>query len=177
MSVKVFRCRICADPYIGTEAPSLCPFCGAKAEYFVDAHDWNPNEYKVDLSDVSRKNLEAALQLELGNAAFYLCATGKAKSEGNDYMEAKFKALRKVEYEHASAICKFLKSDVPAIGQSECSADSADNSKEGYEREDRAIKSYSRFRDEAVETRMREFFNALVEIETDHLELHSADAR
>jgi rubrerythrin len=176
MTVKVFRCRICGDPYIGTDTPSRCPFCGGKAKYFVDARDWNPNEFNVDVSDLSRKSLEAALHLELGNAAFYLCATEKAKNAGNDYMEAKFKALRKVEIEHASAICKFLKMTVPVLEQVGCGADFADNSKEGHQREDKAIKSYARFRDEAVEPRLKEFFNALVEIETDHLGLHAADS-
>jgi rubrerythrin len=47
------------------------------------------------------------------------------------------------------------------------------NTQEGFEREDRAIKSYSKFRDEAAEPRLKEFFGALVEIETDHLNLHS----
>ena len=47
------------------------------------------------------------------------------------------------------------------------------NTKEGWERENRAIKAYETFRDEATSPRLKEFFNALVEIETDHLELHA----
>jgi rubrerythrin len=171
--VKVFRCRICGDPYIGAEAPKHCPYCGAQQRFFIEAKDWNKDEFNVTLSDVSRKNLEAALQLELDNAAFYDCAKNKSEEEGDHYSLAKFKALMKVEREHASAISKFLKVSRPELEKQSCNANAKANTKEGWEREDRAIKAYAKFRDEATETRLKEFFSALVEIETDHLDLHA----
>jgi len=170
--VKVYRCRICGDPYIGLEAPTRCPFCGADHRFFVEAKDWDPNEFDVELSDISNKNLEAALELELGNAAFYECAKNVAEKAGDHYSFAKFKTLMKVEKEHASAISKFLKIPKSDLEKKQCSNNSTENTKEGFEREDRAIKSYKKFRDEAVEPRLKEFFEALVEIETDHLDLH-----
>jgi rubrerythrin len=173
VKIKVFRCRICGDPYIGTEAPARCPFCGAQQRYFVEAGDWNPDEFNVTLSEVSRKNLKAALQLELDNAAFYDCAKNAAEKMGNEYSFAKFKALMKVEREHASAISKFLKISRPELEKLACSANAQDNTQEGWEREDRAIKAYAMFRDEATELKLKEFFGALVEIETDHLDLHA----
>ena len=175
--IKVFRCRICGDPYIGEEAPKQCPFCGANQRFFVEAKDWNPDEFNVDLSEVSKKNLEAALQLELDNASFYYCAKNMADKANDRYGIAKFKALMKVEHEHASAISKFLKISRPELEKHVCNADSKANSREGYQREDRAIKAYVKFRDEAVEPRLKEFFGALVEIETDHLNLHSKDTK
>ena len=171
--VKVYRCRICGDPYIGEEKPKQCPFCGAHEQFFVEARDWNPDEFNVKLSNISQKNLRAALELELDNASFYDCAKKTADEQNDEYGMAKFKALMKVEREHASAISKFLKISRPELEKQACNADSKANSKEGYEREDRAIKAYARFRDEAVEPRLKEFFNALVEIETDHLNLHA----
>jgi len=177
MAVKVFRCRICGDPYIGETPPTHCPFCGAKAQYIIDARDWNSGEFDVELSEVSRRNLQAALDLEMGNAAFYACAEREANAAGAEYMLAKFKSLRKVESEHASAICKFLKIDKPELSAGTCSVDGMANSREGYEREDRAIKAYADFRDEATEPRMKEFFGALVEIETDHLQMHAEDTK
>ncbi len=171
--IKVFRCRICGDPYIGSEAPMQCPFCGASQQYFVEAQDWNSDEFNVTLSENSKKNLEAALQLELDNAAFYDCAKNIADKAGDHYSLAKFKALMKVEREHASAISKFLKISQPELKKQACNANSKANSKEGWEREDRAIKAYSKFKDEATESRLIEFFGALVEIETDHLDLHA----
>ena len=171
--VKVFRCRICGDPYIGKEAPTQCPFCGAKQSYFVEAKNWNPDEFNVKLSEVSRKNLQAALQLELDNASFYDCAKNAAEKAKDHYSLAKFKALMKVEREHASAISKFLKMSQPELKKQSCKDNSKDNTKEGWEREDRAIKAYAKFRNEANEPRLKEFFGALVEIETDHLDLHA----
>jgi len=171
--VRVYRCRICGDPYIGTEAPSRCPFCGALSEYFIEAVDWNPKEFLVDLTTIERKNLEAALQLELDNAAFYDCAKAKADQAHDEYHLAKFKALMKVEREHASAISKFLKISSPDLEKKMCSMYMNANTKEGWERENRAIKAYTTFRDEATSPRLKEFFNALVEIEKDHLALHA----
>ena len=171
--ISVFRCRICGDPYIGEEAPKQCPFCGANQRFFVEAQDWNQDEFNVSLSDKSKENLKAALQLELDNAAFYDCAKNIADEVDDYYSLAKFKALMKVEREHASAISKFLKISRPELEKLKCNTDSKANSKEGFEREDRAIKAYAKFRDEATEERLKEFFGALVEIETDHLNLHS----
>ena len=175
VKVKVFRCRICGDPYIGTGAPPQCPFCGAQQRYFVEAKDWNSDEFNVSLSDGARNDLKAALQLEIDNAAFYDCAKNSAEKKGDEYGFAKFKALMKVELEHASAISKFLKISLPELEKPACSADSQVNTKEGWERENRAIKAYAKFRDRATESRLKEFFSALVEIETDHLDLHAKD--
>jgi len=175
--IKVFRCRICGDPYIGNEIPTQCPFCGAPKRFFVEAQDWNTNEFNIKISKITLKNLEAALQLELDNASFYDCAKNAADKAGDHYSLAKFKALMKVEQEHASAISKFLKISRPELEKKACNSNSIANSKEGYEREDRAIKSYSKFKDEAVEPRLKEFFGALVEIETDHLDLHLKDTK
>jgi rubrerythrin len=171
--VKVLRCRICGDPYIGTEPPTRCPFCGAKAGYFVQADQWNPDEFNVELSDQTRQDLGEALKLELSNTSFYTCAENVAKNSGDEYGFAKFKSLRKVESEHASAISKFLKISKPPIEAGTCSQDFGENTQEGFDRESRAIKAYTTFRDRATEPRLQEFFGALVEIETDHLDLHA----
>ena len=152
---------------------STCLVFAKFLKYFVEAQDWNPEEFNVSLSEISRKNLEAALQLELDNAAFYDCAKNAADKANDQYSLAKFKALMKVEREHASAISKFLKISRPELEKQACNANAAANTKEGWEREDRAIKAYSKFRDEATDLRLKEFFDALVEIETDHLDLHA----
>ena len=175
--IKVFRCRICGDPYIGTEAPSRCPFCGAQGKYIILAKEWNSNEFDIALTETSKKNLESSLKLELDNTGFYDCAKNSAIKTGDEYGAAKFKALMKVEREHASAISKFLKKPSPEALTQSCSTDFKTNSKEGFAREDRAIKAYSKFKDEATEPRIKEFFGALVEIETDHLNLHSENLK
>ena len=173
----MFRCKLCRDPYIGEEPPSRCPFCGATGCYFISAEEWNPLEYIFEISDISRTNLEAALKLELGNTAFYLCAMNASKENGDEYGYAKFKALKKVENEHADAILKLLKIKKPDLEDIPCSEDFSNNTQEGWDREDRAIKAYAKFAEEAPEKQLRQFFESLVEIETDHLDLHAEDLK
>ena len=107
----------------------------------------------------------------------YQCAMDEAKTRGDEYAYAEFKALKKVENEHADAIIKYLKIKQPPIEPVSCSNDYKKNTHEGWAREDRAIKAYAKFSSEAPELQLRQFFNALVEIETDHLELHSTNLR
>ena len=175
--IRVFRCKICRDPYIGEEPPTRCPFCGALGSYFVLAEEWNPSEYNFEISDTSRTNLRAALELELSNTAFYLCAMNEAKTNSDEYGYAKFKALKKVENEHADAILKFVKINKPQLKAVSCYKEFEKNTQEGWEREDRAIKAYAKFASEAPEPQMRQFFEALVEIEKDHLELHAENLK
>jgi len=175
--IRVFRCKVCRDPYIGEKAPSRCPFCGAVSCYFIPAEEWNPSEYVFEISDKSKDNLKAALELELSNTAFYLCAMNIAKIADDEYGYAKFKALKKVENEHAAAILKFLKIEQPQLKPVTCSKNFKKNTQEGWERENRAIKAYNKFAKEATEQQLKLFFKALVEIETDHLELHSENLK
>jgi rubrerythrin len=175
--VRVFRCRLCRESYIGEEAPSRCPFCGAAGWYFIFAEEWNPSEYVFEISDISKTNLEAALKLELNNTEFYLCAMKAAIANGDEYGYAKFKALKKVENEHADAIVKLLKIQEPPLKTIACSDNFEKNTQEGWERENRAIKAYSKFAREAPEIQLKQFFKALVEIETDHLELHAENLK
>lgn len=175
--VKLFRCRICHEAYIGEEAPSRCPFCGAPTRYFIPAEEWDLSEFMIEISDVSKTNLEAALKLELSNTAFYFCAMNAAEEARDEYGYAKFKALKKVENEHAEAIVRALQIKERPLEAVPCSKDFKENTQEGWEREDRAIKAYSKFAEEAPEPLLKQFFNALMEIETDHLELHAEDLK
>ena len=175
--VKIFRCRLCHEAYIGEESPSRCPFCGAQARFFIPAENWDWSEFIIEISDVSKANLRAALKLELDTTAFYLCAMNAAEKAGDDYGYAKFKALRKVEGEHAEVIARALQIPEPPLESIPCSKEFKENTQEGWEREDRAIKAYAKFAEEAPEPQLKQFFNALVEIETDHLQLHQEDLR
>jgi rubrerythrin len=164
---------MCHESYIGENAPSRCPFCGAPRRYFISADKWDWAAYDIEISEISKVNLERALKLELDNTAFYQCAMNQAQKAGDDYGYAKFKALMRVENEHAEVICKALRIPEPEIEQLECSDDYLENTREGWRREDWAIKAYAKFAEEAPEPMLQEFFNVLVEIEKDHLELHS----
>jgi len=175
--VRVLRCRVCRESYIVEEAPSRCPFCGAPTDYFVPAEEWNPSDYIFEISDISKTNLEVALKLELNNTEFYLCAMNAAKATGDEYGYAKFKALKKVENEHADAIVKLLEIKEPPLKTVACSDDFNKNTKEGWNRENHAIKEYAKFANEAPELQLKQFFKALVIIETDHLNLHAENLK
>jgi len=167
--MKLWRCMICGDPYLGEEKPRNCPFCGAHERYIVEQTEYKDPVIE-SLSDVSKENLEAALQLETNNAEFYACASRKANT---DEMKNMFKALSKVESEHASVISKALKIAKPEINlaNNECQADDMANLEESHVREERAIKKYGKFLSEATEPRVQEIFSAVIAVESDHLSL------
>jgi rubrerythrin len=163
--VKLFRCEICGDPYIGETAPDNCPFCGAHKGYIKDT-----NEAKVDfdleLNDTDKANAEYALKVEISNATFYACAS---KNSEDEYGRLLFKALSKVEAEHASIWKKILKLDTIPEGDDTCSNANNKNLAESHARETKAIQFYSKAANEAKNARIKELFLALVEIEKDHL--------
>lgn len=167
-NLKVFKCKICQEGYLGDEPPTHCPFCGAHQPYLIEAKDFELPAYS--LTDMSRKNLLEALKLEVGNAEFYFCAAGRADDTADATM---FKRLGKIESEHASTIVKELNIPAPDISRDRdiCSDKNVENLEESHQREARAISHYTQFLGEAAEDRIREIFTALIEIEKDHLSL------
>ena len=167
-NLKVFKCKICQEGYLGDEAPTHCPFCGAHRPYIIDPKDFDIPEYA--LTDVSRKNLEEALKLEVGNAEFYFCAAANADNVADATM---FKRLGKIESEHASTIAKELNVSSPDISRDKdmCSDKNVGNLSESHQREANAISHYTQFLSVATEDRIKEIFTAIIEIEKDHLSL------
>ncbi len=163
--VKLWRCEICGDAYIGDEPPANCPFCGAKRKFIKEFKEAVVS-FDVMLSEKDKKNAEKALEVEISNAAFYFCASKKANE-----VEARklFKALGKVEAEHASIWRKILKLESIPMGMDSCSEDYTLNLQESHERETRAIKFYKNAFLESDNKRVKQLFEALVEIESDHL--------
>ena len=168
--MNVFKCRICGDPYVGNTKPSNCPFCGAPAKYIILAQNWVEPEIP-ELSDVSRKNLEGSLKLETANVQFYRCAMNAAK---DPMAQAMFKALSRIEAEHASTACKLLKRPKVAVEDDSgaCAGiTTEEHLEEAHKREKKAVRFYTAAADSAEEERIKEFFTALVEIENDHISL------
>ena len=168
MAIKLFRCKVCGDPYIGEATPSRCPFCGAMECHLVEAKDYHET-FDVELNEKDLANAKKALEVEVSNSAFYFCAAEKTDNEEGKLL---FKALGKVEKEHASIwkkILKLEKVDIPKSG--ECSTANKENLRESHEREDKAIKFYAAAAAESENNRVRDIFKALVEVETDHLRL------
>ncbi len=165
--MKVYRCQICGEVYIGEEKPKSCPFCGAHENYFVLAEEWKLLQSQT-LSDITKENLKKALDLEIDNTNFYKAVSEKSK---DTYVKSIFKGLSKVEREHASAICKHLKTEKPVSKTGLDTAVDSDeaNREEVNRREKRAVKFYGEARNQVPEEAIKEFFKALIEIETDHI--------
>lgn len=169
--MNFYRCLICGEVYMGTAAPSHCPFCGAASKYLVPASEWvDGNVALEELSDASTRNLKAALQLEANNAPFYRDAMSKADSTE---MQGIFKYIFKIEREHASVIQKILKAEMPPPqpGKEVASDNTEENLRAAHEREQAAVKFYRHSAEVAVEPRVREVFTALSDIESDHVAL------
>lgn len=167
--MRVYRCRVCAEVYIGEEKPKSCPFCGAHENYFVLAKEWRLLRSQT-LSDITKENLKKALDLEIDNTNFYKAVSEKSKDV---YVCSMFKGLSKVEREHASAICKHLGIQKPdsQVGLDKAVDSDKANIEESNRREKRAVKFYGEAMNQAQEPDIKEFFKALMQIESDHIVL------
>lgn len=164
---KLWRCEICGDPYVGDSAPDNCPFCGAKKKFIKLATEAMVN-FDVDLNAIDKSNVEYALKVEISNSAFYFCAAAKTDdSEG----KLLFKALAKVEAEHAAIWKKILKLKEVSKGDDTCHQKNKENLEDSHARETKAIAFYRKAAAESKNERVKQIFEALVEVETDHLHL------
>jgi len=171
--VKLWRCEICGDPYIGEEPPTNCPFCGAHRKHIKEAKKADVN-FDVKLGEKDMANAKHAFQVEISNSAFYFCA---AKKTDDDEGKLLFKALGKVELEHANVWKKILKLDSIPAGTETCHTSNKDNLEDSHARETRAIEFYRKAAKESEDERIRQIFEAFVEVETDHLHLSETRLR
>lgn len=165
--VKLWRCEICGDPYIGDRPPDNCPFCGAHQKYIKEAKNAFVN-FDVELNDKDKANAEKALQVEISNATFYFCAAKKTDDAEGKLL---FKALGKVEKEHASVWRKILKLESIPEGNESCFIENRQNLEESHARETRAIEFYRQAARDSENPRLKEIFESFVEVEIDHLNL------
>ncbi|MFZ2456744.1 MAG: ferritin family protein [Candidatus Altiarchaeia archaeon] len=165
--VALWRCLICGDPYVGEEPPANCPFCGAHRRYITEAKKAAVN-YDLQLNETDKANAEHALEVEISNASFYFCAADKTDDAEGKLL---FKALGKVEAEHAAIWKKVLKLPVIPQKKEECTNANKENLQESNRRETRAIGFYRKAAGEAANPRIKQIFTALAEVETDHLQL------
>ncbi|MDR3559462.1 MAG: ferritin family protein [Candidatus Pacebacteria bacterium] len=167
--MKVYICEICGDAYIGTEKPHDCPFCGAKDNFIKLGSEAKPivNE-KIEISELSKKNLLETLKLETEANAIYLCMAGHAATYE---IKAMYKRIAKVELEHAAIVTKLLGMQMPEINPETCADVDADNFKRTIELEDHAVELYKKFAREAEEDNIRKFFGAIMQAEAGHAEL------
>lgn len=167
---QLFVCKVCGDPYLGTAAPSKCPFCGAYEENLVVAKDWKPL-WGRPIQETSKKNLEVALKLEVGAVNFY-----QNVLEASDDIEVKklFKAVMKAEREHASTIVKLMDIKMPDMHSWETEEDKAratlvENLAETKKREENAVAVYDKFAETSEDEHVRYFFREISKVEADHI--------
>lgn len=165
-----FRCRICGEVYFG-EHPSHCPHCGAHQRFMVKISVWKDENKKIDnLSEISRKNLLETRDLEYSATRFYKAAS---KETNNPEIGGFFKYLARTEKEHYEVVSKLLGLPIdPKINEpSEGKGSDLENLKESQNREEHVTELYAKFASEANEKRVKEVFEALSEIEADHIDL------
>jgi len=170
MGIKVWVCKICGEAYINDGKPNRCPFCGAYKKYIVEAKDYDDTgAWDVELNEVDRANAEKALGVEISNTLFYKCSSKKVDELDGQKL---FKILSKVEGEHAAVWKKILKMDKIKWEPAEtCEVEYKADLEDSHAREERAIKFYTGAAIAAKSPRVKEIFEALIEVETDHLKL------
>jgi rubrerythrin len=167
--MQTYICQICGDAYIGSEKPSECPFCGAREHFIKIGKEALPIcNQKIEISELSGRNLEETLALELDANLIYLCMADKADSYE---LKAMYKRLAKVELEHAVIVCKIMDIAMPKSAQQTCVEDKVKNFERTIELEDHAAKLYAGFAKIATETNIRILFTALTQVEEDHIKL------
>ncbi len=167
--MTTYICNVCGEAYLGEGKPKHCPFCGAHEAFIKEGKDAKPvTEVKEALSDVTIKNLQETLQLEMDAYAIYLCMAGKADSYEIQKM---YKRLAMVEYEHATICTKILQISMPEIVPRLCSDAVLENFQKTLELEDNAANLYARFATEAVERHVKIMFTALHQVEIAHIDL------
>ncbi len=174
--MKMLRCRICGDTYLGTVAPSRCPFCGATSEHFVEPGGFSASENRVQLTEVERAHIETAVEIERSNARFYLAVSALP---GDEDLASAFKRLSKVEAEHCGIFSKLLGEAKPGdLGEPEGSAaDWCGAIAESTAREKRASDFYREVVEAATNPRVIEVFTAVMNVELDHLVLDEVASR
>lgn len=170
MQLKMYRCRVCGETYLGYEVPENCPFCGAHAEFLVA-----PEEYPWDINDVQvteseRADLETSIELERSNTRFYL---GMAERKDNDTLRSAYKRLAKIEAEHCSVFCKLARVSKPEdlLTPGETTGSWASDIEESLRRENRATALYATFAERATTGRLKEVWAAVSAVEADHITL------
>lgn len=153
--------------------PSHCPFCGAHKKWLVVMEDYVEPE-RPKLTEISEKNLIFTYELEMRAAQTYHCIRKKTHDE---FTLGMFKALSKVELEHAELVGKLIGRDpgreIPFV-ETLCTDSIEDALHKTKTLESAAIEHYSRFLHEADEARVKAVFQALLEAEHDHLTLVKA---
>jgi rubrerythrin len=176
MTMKMHRCRICGETYLGHDTPSNCPFCGAHASYFVATEDFPEDVNDIQLTEVERADLDTSIEIETSNTRFYLAMAAR---KDNPKLSSAYKRLAKIEAEHCSVFCKLARVPKPADLLEPGTELGAwlDDIDESLRRETRASGLYAEFAARATSPRLTEIWGAVSEVEADHIALDEVAKR
>lgn len=168
--MQMFRCRVCGETYLGYDAPTNCPFCGAHAELIVEPSRYSAAENDIQITEVERADLEASIELERANTRFYLAMAAR---KDNEALASAYKRLARIEAEHCGVFCKLAKVAKPAdlTEPGEDLGSWAADIEESHARETRASALYAEFAARATTPRLKEVWGAVSAIEADHIAL------
>jgi len=170
MQLKMYRCRICGETYLGYEAAENCPFCGAHVEFLQMPEEYAAGINEIRITETERTDLESSIELERANTRFYL---GMAERKDNDTLRSTYKRLASVEAEHCSVFCKLAKVGKPSdlLTPGETTGAWPTDIQESLARENRATALYAAFAERATSARLKEVWAAVSDVEADHITL------
>ena len=168
--MKLYRCRICGETYLGSGKPSDCPFCGADAELIVLTEDYPEDVNRIEPTETERTALEASIELERSNTRFYLAMAAR---KDNPKLTNAYMRLASIEAMHCSVFCKLAEVPKPAdlmeageeLGSWDADID------DSLRRETHASTLYAEFAGRATTPRLVEVWKEVSAIEADHIEL------
>ena len=168
--MKLYRCRICGETYLGYDKPSNCPFCGAHDDLIVMTEDYPEDINDLQPTEVEREDLDTSIEVETSNTRFYLAMSAR---KDNPKLANAYKRLARIEAEHCSVFCKLAKVPKPAdlTEAGEELGDWIADINESLRRETRASGLYAEFAGRATSPRLVEVWNAVSAVEADHIAL------
>ncbi|QGU95706.1 metal-iron-binding protein [Clostridium bovifaecis] len=154
------------------EHVEYCPFCGVGKEYLQSQQEvYKVSSEEVDLKTI--KILDSAMKLEVFNGEFYLEASKLAKSEE---LKKKFLHLSRIEYTHAR-VHKNLGGfkELPLLRRVDYTKYEDDTQllEIARKREEHAVAFYSKNHKNVSSNIIKGIFNALSEVEKEHIVLTS----
>lgn len=170
MELKMYRCLICGETYLGYAPAENCPFCGAHVEFMRPTEEYPADINVVQLTETERADLESSIEIERSNTRFYL---GMAERKDNDLLRSAYKRLARVEAEHCGLFCKLAGVAKPAdlLEPGETTGAWLTDIEESAVRENRASALYRTFSARATSQRLRDVWDAVSAVEADHITL------
>ena len=172
--IKLFICKVCGEPYLGEEAPSDCPFCGAPGVFVVLFSDYK-QLWKTAISETEKADMNAALADEV-NATYFYDKVAKTQERYSKYNRL-FKRLTTVEQEHIDILVKFLQITTPVLKGEESKGSIEKDLVRTAELEEGATKDYVKFAARATNENVRMLFKALEHAERGHYDLVNNDKK